>query len=54
MSAKNTTAARRGAMLAKELLALRKHGVTPTLEQLEAGNRQMRRVAAKQRKKEEA
>lgn len=49
---KNTTAAARGAMLAKESLANRSHGVTPTLETLEAGNRLMRRTAAKQRKKE--
>lgn len=49
---KNTTAAARGAMLAKESLALRRHDVTPTLDQMERGNRAMRRVAAKQRKQE--
>lgn len=53
MSTKNTTAANRGAMLAKESLVIRR---TPpiTVEKLEVGNRAMRRVAAKQRKKEAA
>lgn len=51
---KNTTASARGAVLAKESLTLRRYDAVPTLEQLETGNRAMRRVAAKQRKKESA
>ena len=46
---KNTTAASRGAMLAKESLALRKSPPI-LLADMEKGNRHQRRMAAKQKR----
>lgn len=55
MSQKNITAITRGALVAKLHFAqkLKEGGLNrPTLEMLEKGNRAMRRVAARQRRKD--